>query len=278
MDEVEGEGHQIVALARRGGRRRRRARRRRAAGRASRRPTRAARSRSSSCAPAPRFTSPPASREPRRARARAADAQGVRAASRFRARRCSSSSTLARLAPNHHLTQPWRFRVLGPETLARLKECAGPAEAAKLDRAPTLVVASAALTGELVQDEEDVCATAAAIMLVLLAATERGLASYWRTPGVLRTARGREAVGIPAGERVLGLLHFGAAGARAGAARAEAASRRTSSSFRSALRDRPGASRIAAARRRGATLWSTLRRQGRRTPWKPPRPSASRAA
>ena len=46
-------------------------------------------------------------------------------------------------------------------------------------------------------------------MLVLLGATERGLASYWRTPGILRTARGREAVGIPAGERVLGLIHLG---------------------------------------------------------------------
>jgi nitroreductase len=116
---------------------------------------------------------------------------------------------VARLAPNHHLTQPWRFRVLGPETLTRLKETAGPSEAAKLDRAPTLVVVSAALTGDLVGDEEDVCATAAATMLVLLAATERGLASYWRTPGVLRTPKGREALGIPHGERVLGLLHFG---------------------------------------------------------------------
>lgn len=115
----------------------------------------------------------------------------------------------ARLAPNHHLTQPWRFRVLGPATLARLQECAGASEAAKLERAPTLVVASAALSGDLVQDEEDVCATAAAITLVLLAATERGLASYWRTPGVLRTRRGRDALGIPSGERVLGLLHFG---------------------------------------------------------------------
>ncbi len=116
---------------------------------------------------------------------------------------------LARLAPNHHLTQPWRFRVLGPEALARLKEAAGPAEALKLDRAPTLVVVSAALTGDLVQDEEDVCATAAATMLVLLGATERGLASYWRTPGVLRTARGRDALGVTRGERVLGLLHLG---------------------------------------------------------------------
>ena len=116
---------------------------------------------------------------------------------------------LARLAPNHHLTQPWRFRVLGPEALSRLKDAAGPAEEAKLDRAPTLVVVSAVLSGDVVQDEEDVCATAAATMLVLLGATDRSLASYWRTPGVLRTARGREALGIPRGERVLGLLHFG---------------------------------------------------------------------
>jgi len=116
---------------------------------------------------------------------------------------------LAMLAPNHHLTQPWRFRVLGPESLARLKEAGGPSEGEKLDRAPTLVVASAALSGELIQDEEDVCATAAAIMLVLLGATERGLASYWRSPAILRTARGREAAGVPAGERVLGLIHLG---------------------------------------------------------------------
>jgi nitroreductase len=117
---------------------------------------------------------------------------------------------VARYAPNHHLTQPWRFRVLGAQTLAALQECAGESEARKLERAPTLVVATARLSGELVQDEEDLCATTAAIMLVLLAATERGLATYWRTPGILRTARGREAVGIAAGERVLGLLHFGA--------------------------------------------------------------------
>ena len=48
---------------------------------------------------------------------------------------------LARWAPNHHMTNPWRFRVVGPESLARLKEAAGPEAAAKLDRAPTLIVA-----------------------------------------------------------------------------------------------------------------------------------------
>ncbi len=115
----------------------------------------------------------------------------------------------ARFAPTHHMTEPWRFRVLGPEALAALKEVAREKEAAKLDRAPTLVVATAALSGDLVQDEEDVCAVAAAIELVLLAATERGLATYWRTPQVLRTPPGRDALGIPAGERFIGLLHFG---------------------------------------------------------------------
>ena len=115
----------------------------------------------------------------------------------------------ARFAPTHHMTEPWRFRVLGPDALAALKETAGEKEAVKLDRAPTLVVASAVLTGDLVADEEDICAAAAAIQLVLLAATERGVATYWRTPQVLRTAPGRAAAGVPAGERVLGLLHFG---------------------------------------------------------------------
>lgn len=118
---------------------------------------------------------------------------------------------VARFAPTHHLNQPWRFRVLGPETLAELKRVAGEKEAQKLDRAPTLVVASAALTGDLVMDEEDVCASAAAVMLVLLAAAERDIATYWRTPAVLRTRPGREAVGLPPGERFLGLLHFGRA-------------------------------------------------------------------
>jgi nitroreductase len=116
---------------------------------------------------------------------------------------------LARWAPNHNLTNPWRFRVLGPESLARLKDAAGPAEAPKLDHAPTLVVASCALAGDLQQDEEDICATAAAIYIVLLEAHARGLAGYWRTPRVLHTKAGREAVGLSHGERFLGLIHLG---------------------------------------------------------------------
>ena len=110
---------------------------------------------------------------------------------------------LARWAPNHHLTNPWRFRVLGPKALTRLKEAAGPEAAGKLDRAPTLVAVSCA------GNEEDRDATAVAAYIVLLAAHARGLAGYWRTPAVLRTPEGRAAAGIPDGERVLGLIHLG---------------------------------------------------------------------
>ena len=116
---------------------------------------------------------------------------------------------LARWAPNHHLTNPWRFRVVGPRALERLKEAAGPEAAAKLDRAPTLVVCSCALGGDEVQDEEDLHATAVAAYIVLLAAHARGLVGYWRTPGVLRTPEGRAAVAMGDDERFVALIHLG---------------------------------------------------------------------
>jgi nitroreductase len=82
---------------------------------------------------------------------------------------------LARWAPNHHVTDPWRFRVLGPAARERLKaaaEAAKPGSGGKLDRAPTL-------------------------------------AGYWRTLGVLDEPAGRAAVHLPGDETPLGLLHLG---------------------------------------------------------------------
>jgi len=116
---------------------------------------------------------------------------------------------LARWAPNHHLTEPWRFRVVGPAALERLVAAGGPGEREKLGRAPTLVVASATQTGDAHQDREDVLATACAVYIVLLAAHARGLASYWRTPRVLQTPEGRAAVGLPEDEAFVALIHLG---------------------------------------------------------------------
>lgn len=120
---------------------------------------------------------------------------------------------LARWAPNHHLTNPWRFRVLGPQALAALKQAAGPEAATKLDRAPTLVCVSVALDGaevdDPVRDQEDLLAAGCATYALLLAAHARGLAAYWRTPAVLREEAGRAALGLPADEQAIALVHLG---------------------------------------------------------------------
>jgi nitroreductase len=119
---------------------------------------------------------------------------------------------LARWAPNHHLSNPWRFRVLGPVTRDRLMELAEaekPGSAIKLQRAPTLVAVSAALSGDDGQDREDVLATAVAAYIVLLGAHARGLAGYWRTVGLLDDPKGRALLGLSDSETPLGLLYLG---------------------------------------------------------------------
>ena len=119
---------------------------------------------------------------------------------------------LARCAPNHHLTNPWRFRVLGPQALQRLKDAADavePGSGRKLDRAPTLVAVTVEQDGDPVQDREDLLAGGVAAYIVLLAAHARGLAGYWRTPAVLRDPGGRRALGIGDKEEFVGLLHLG---------------------------------------------------------------------
>ena len=135
---------------------------------------------------------------------------------------------LARWAPNHHLTNAWRFRVLGPHSLERLKQAAGAlaaannhegadteaiaeAAAAKLDRAPTLVVCSVKRSDDPLTEEEDRAAAACAAYIVLLAAHDRGLAGYWRSPAALRDPDGRAAVGLGSDEHFVGLLHLGRA-------------------------------------------------------------------
>jgi len=117
---------------------------------------------------------------------------------------------LGRWAPNHHLTEPWEFRVVGPRTLAALKEAAGPEAAAKLDRAPTLVAVSVVQAGsDPVQDEEDLLAAGCAVYAVLLGAHGRGLVGYWRTPGFLREPAGAAALGLRPDEHFVALIHLG---------------------------------------------------------------------
>ncbi len=119
---------------------------------------------------------------------------------------------LARWAPNHHLTNPWRFRVLGERSRERLMELAEseqPGSAVKLRRAPTLVAVTAHQSGDQAQDREDLLATAVAAYVVLLGAHARGLAGYWRTVPLLDDPRGREILEIQPAETPVGLLYLG---------------------------------------------------------------------
>jgi nitroreductase len=117
---------------------------------------------------------------------------------------------LATWAPNHHLTNPWRFRVLGPASRARLEAAAGPEHAPKLRRAPTLVaVTSLRNPGDPDAEREDLLATGSAVYALLLAAHARGYAAYWRTPGLLHHGPARAALGIGEDEAFVALVYIG---------------------------------------------------------------------
>jgi nitroreductase len=113
---------------------------------------------------------------------------------------------LAVFAPNHHLTEPWRFWVLGPATLARLVEATGDV---KLTRSKTAVLVGITGAADEREAEEDYAAAACAIQNVMLAARARGLASYWRTPGVFVRPSFRKTVGVGEDVRLVGLVHLG---------------------------------------------------------------------
>ena len=86
------------------------------------------------------------------------------------------------LAPNHHETEPWRFWVVGRATLQALSDATGDR---KLLRSHTAIVVGVKRDADAQTAEEDYAAVACAIQNIMLAARGRGLASFWRTPGVL---------------------------------------------------------------------------------------------
>jgi nitroreductase len=96
--------------------------------------------------------------------------------------------------------------VVGSETLERLVQTTGDN---KLRRSPTAVVVGMQRSDDPHQAEEDYAAIACAVQNVMLSARARGIASFWRTPGVLDRPSFAETVGIPADVRPVGVLHLG---------------------------------------------------------------------
>ncbi len=135
----------------------------------------------------------------------------------------------ATYAPNHHLTEPWRFIVMtgqAREELGELLEqslrqrmsdttsekarAALTKERNKPLRAPVLIaVASAPPNGPKVIDLENVAAVAAAIQNMLLVAKEEGLGAMWRTGDPARDPRVKAYFGLSPEEHIVGFVYVG---------------------------------------------------------------------
>jgi nitroreductase len=131
-------------------------------------------------------------------------------------------------APNHKLTEPWRFAVLTggardrfAEIRARhrLKRFADPgsaearAGAEKVCResleTPVYIVGMAAVNPDEITREEDYAATMMAIANLMIAAQSLGLGTYLKTGGVMRDPTLLELAGVPQNFRVVGIVSLG---------------------------------------------------------------------
>jgi nitroreductase len=131
-------------------------------------------------------------------------------------------------APNHKLTEPWRFAVLTGQAKAalaeirarhRLKRYEDPASAeaeAAMDKArretleaPAVIVVMSRVHEDEVTREEDYAAVMMATANLMTAAQSLGLGTYLKTGGVMRDPALVRLVGLPDGYRIVGLLSVG---------------------------------------------------------------------
>jgi len=132
-------------------------------------------------------------------------------------------------APNHRLTEPWRFTVVGPELKERLGPYFArrglrklPPDASEERRAaaleaglrkwgskPSVVIVTCLVEGDALRREEDYAATACAIQNMQLAAWALGVGAQWSTGGIIGDREALALAGIPEEERVVGILYLG---------------------------------------------------------------------
>lgn len=129
-------------------------------------------------------------------------------------------------APNHRMTQPWRFYVLGPEARRAYGAALGARKAKRVDDPeaaqavlqktadrladlPTMLAVSVVVDDNPEIREEDYAAAFMAIENLSLAAYELGLGTHLKTGAVMDDPRARDAVGVPEGERIVATIEVG---------------------------------------------------------------------
>ena len=129
---------------------------------------------------------------------------------------------VARWAPNHRLTEPWRFYLLGPATrqaaidlaveldTAAKGERAGVARRARLDAIPGMFVLTTRRSADPLLDREDYAACCCAAENLMLYLWQRGIGVKWTTGGITRHQRFYELLHVDsASEAVVGLFWYG---------------------------------------------------------------------
>lgn len=131
-------------------------------------------------------------------------------------------------APNHKLSEPWRFAVLtgsARDAFAeirarhRLKRFTDPASAEAVTGAdkvrrealgtPVFIVVMAVVNPDEITREEDYAAVMMAIENLIIAAESLGLGTYLRTGGIMRDPALAELAGLADGQRIVGVLSLG---------------------------------------------------------------------
>ncbi len=82
----------------------------------------------------------------------------------------------------------------------------------KLLRSHTAIVVGVKVDSDAQEAEEDYAAVSCAIQNLMLAARGRGLASFWRTPGVLSRPAVAKLLDVPKKVRLIGVVHLGQPG------------------------------------------------------------------
>jgi nitroreductase len=130
------------------------------------------------------------------------------------------------LAPNHRLTLPWRFYVLGPDARHAYGLALGDRKARKLTdpdaiaalrervaaehRAlPCMIAVAVTVHDDPEIREEDYAAAMMAIQNLALAAVELGLGTHIKTGAVMDTPAARAAVGVPEDQRIVAIINLG---------------------------------------------------------------------
>jgi nitroreductase len=128
-------------------------------------------------------------------------------------------------APNHKMTQPWRFTVLTGDARAQLGTVWAESAAATVPedqrasfiageskkplRAPAVIVVSVRTDPDPIMADEDFAATAAAVQNLLLAAHARGLAAGWKSGKICYCPEVKAFLGLAPDDRIIALVYLG---------------------------------------------------------------------